>query len=67
MVVNEAFSLVDEFGDVGEGAAPDGGLGDDAEPSLGPVEPGSIGGGVVDVVSRAHCDPGFDLGVLVVA
>ena len=40
-------------------------MGDDAEPAFDLVEPRGVGGCVVDGVSRAPCEPGFDLGVLV--
>ena len=64
-MLDEAVDLLGQFFDAGEGAAPDGFLGDDAEPALDLIEPRGIGRCEVDVVARAFGEPGFDLGVFV--
>jgi len=64
-VLDEEVDLADGVPDVGGGATSDGHLGDDAEPAFDLVEPGGIGGCVVDVVSGPPCEPGPDLGMLV--
>ena len=48
-----------------EGAASNGALGDDVEPDLDLVEPGSVGRREMDVETRMFGQPHFDLGVLV--
>lgn len=39
VVMDEELDFADELGDAGEGAPPDGHLGDDAEPAFDLVEP----------------------------
>ena len=49
VVFSEAVDLCDEVLDTLEGAAADGLLGDQSEPSFDLIEPGRISGRVVDV------------------
>jgi hypothetical protein len=57
--------LGDQLLDAGEAPPPDRPLGDEPEPSLHLVEPGGVGGGVVNVEARPLGQPGTNLGVLV--
>ena len=57
--------LVHQFFDIAERAAPDGLLGDEAEPALDLIEPTRIGRSVVHVIARMTDQPGLDLGMLV--
>ena len=65
VVVGEVADLLLELGDGGEGTAADGLLRDEMEPDLDLVEPGSIGGGEVDVVAGPVGQPALDAGMLV--
>ena len=65
MVLDEAVDPSGQLGNGLEGAAPDGPLGDDAEPALDLVELGGVGRRVVDVVARPAVQPRLHLGVLV--
>ena len=65
IVFREAVDLCDEVLDALEGAAADGLLGDQSEPSFDLIEPGRISGRVVDVESGPRSQPEADLGVLV--
>jgi len=62
---DEAFDLAAQVGDRGEGAAADRALSNQAEPALDLVQPGGIGGCVMQVKTRATREPGFDFGVFV--
>jgi len=64
-VIDEELDFGNQLFDAGERAAADRLLGNDAEPAFDLVEPGSISGGVVDVVSRPLCQPGFHFGMFV--
>ena len=64
IVFREAVDLCDEVLDTLEGAAADGLLGDQSEPSFDLIEPGRISGRVVDVESGSRGQPKADLGVL---
>ena len=60
--------LLDAFAQVryrGEGAAPDRALRDQAEPTFHLIQPGTVGGRVVDVETRMTREPAFDFGVFV--
>ena len=63
VVLDEGVDLVSQLRDRREGSAADGLLGDDAEPALHLVQPGGVGGRVVDVVAPAPRQPPPDLGV----
>ena len=64
-VVGEALDSADQLLHLTEGAASNGALGDDVEPDLDLVEPGSVGRREVDVETWMFGQPHFDLGVLV--
>ena len=65
IVFREAVDLCDEVLDAFEGAAADGLLGDQSEPSFDLIEPGRISGRVVDVEAGSRRQPEAYLGVLV--
>ena len=65
VVVGEAADPLLELGDGREGAAAEGLLRDEVEPDLDLMEPGSVGGGEVDVVAGPVGQPTLDAGVLV--
>jgi hypothetical protein len=54
-----------QLADVAERPAPNGLLGDEAEPALHLIEPTGVGGSVVDVIARSARQPGLNLGMLV--
>jgi len=64
IVFREAVDLCDEVLDTLEGAAADGLLGDQSEPSFDLIEPGRVSWRVVDVESGSRGQPEADLGVL---
>jgi hypothetical protein len=64
-VGDEARDLTAQIGDRGEGAAADRALRDQAEPALNLVQPGGIGGCVMQVKTRMTCEPCFDFRVFV--
>ena len=62
-VLDVVANLLDQNGDRGEGAAPDGLAGDDAEPGLDLVDPGRTDlWGEVEVHVRVALEPRLDLG-----
>ena len=65
IAIDEAFDLVDELFDVGEGSTADRFLSDDAEPAFDLIEPRRIGRCVVNVIARPPRQPGFHFGVFV--
>ena len=65
VVLGEAQNLLLELGDGREGAAADSLLRDEVEPDLDLVEPGSVGGGEVEMVAGPVGQPAFDAGMLV--
>ena len=58
-------NLLHQLADAGERTAPDRLLGNQRKPALDLVEPGRVGGSVVDVVSRALREPSADSGMFV--
>ena len=66
-MLNESVDVFAQLFDAFKSAAADGSLGDDAKPSFNLIEPRSIGGSKVDVVTWTGRNPAFDLGVLVSA
>src|SRR5580692_2887958 len=62
---DEAFDLAAQVSDRGEGAAADRALSNQAEPALDLVQPGGIGGCVMQVKTRTTRESGFDFGVFV--
>ena len=64
-MLDEGVDLVDQFLDVGEQAAADGPLPDEAEPAFDLGDLGRVSRSVVHVVPVAPGQPGLDLGVLV--
>jgi len=65
VVIDEMLDFSRQLFDAGERAAADGLLGNDAEPAFDLVEPGSVSGGVVDMVSGPLCQPRFHFGMFV--
>jgi len=65
VVIDEEMDFCNQLFDAAERAAPDGLLGNEAEPAFDLVEPASISGGVVEVVSGPLCQPGFHFGMFV--
>ncbi len=63
--LDESIDLLHQVFDATERAAADGALSDEVEPDLHLVEPGGIGGSVVDVKAGPLSQPGSHLGVLV--
>jgi hypothetical protein len=63
VVLDEVVDLALEVGHGVKGAAADGALRNQSEPALNLVEPGGVGGGVVEVKARTPGEPGFDSGV----
>ena len=62
---DEVLDFVHEVFDAREGAATNGFLRDDPKPALHLVQPGGVGGRVVDVEAGPLGQPGTNLGVLV--
>ncbi len=65
MGLNELVNSFHELFDTGEGAPPDGFVGNDAKPNLDLVEPGGIGGDEVEVETRIAGHPKANFLVLV--
>jgi len=65
VAMNEVVDSRHQVGDAAERAAADGPLGDDVEPDLHLVEPGSIGRSVVHMEARAGGQPAPDRHMLV--
>jgi len=64
-VLHEGVDLGHQFLDAAEGAAADGALGEQSEPPFHLVQPGGIGGRVVQVETGMLRQPGTNLGMLV--
>ena len=65
MGADEAVDFLDKVGGGIERAATDSALSDEGEEAFDLVEPGSVGGGEVNVPTRTACEPSSDLGMLV--
>ena len=65
VVFNELMDFALQIGHGVEGAAADRALRDESEPALDLIEPGGVGGGVVNVEACAACEPRFDFGMFV--
>ena len=62
---NELLNLGNQFLDALERTTANGSLGDDVEPDFHLVEPGSVGGCVVNLVTRVGSQPPLDSWMLV--
>lgn len=60
---DEVVDALHELFDAGEGAPPNGFVGDQREESLDLIEPGTVGRDEVHVPARAPCQPRLDLRV----
>ena len=65
VVDDKAIDLLGEFFDAAKSAPANGALGNDVEPDLDLVEPGGIGGGEVELVTRTSSEPTLHLGMFV--
>ena len=65
VALHEFLDAIDEVGDAAEGASSNGLLRDDIEPDFNLIEPGTAGGGVVNVIAGARRQPSADSFVLV--
>src|SRR3990172_11830382 len=57
MVLNELVDLADQISDAPERSPANGLLGNEVKPDLHLIEPGCIGGGIVNVITRASRQP----------
>ena len=65
VVFDELMDFAFQVGHRVERAAADGALRDEPEPALNLIEPGGVGGRVVNVEAWTACEPRFDLSVFV--
>ena len=64
MMFHDLLDFENQIFDTSEGSSTDGSLGDEIEPDLDLIQPGSIGRGIVDLISGMSRNPTLDLGVL---
>jgi len=63
MMFHDLLDFENQIFNTSEGSSADCSLGDEIEPELDLIQPGSIGRGIVDLISGMSRNPTLDLGV----